>query len=323
MTEHPAASNGLTQRLFNAWRAFWFDPVALYALGAVRILFGATVTLWAVSLIADLDDFFSTYGVLPLPPQSSLEFGLFEFWTGDRALIIGWTLLLVSAVALTVGWHSRVAALLVFVLVLSFEFRNPHIFNSGDALLRLEALLLAVAPCGAALSLDQRRMTGRFWSAQVRAPWALRLIQIQLSIIYVSTFQVRMTGDKWPEGTALSYAFRLEDMVIIPLPHWLITNAQLMNVATWGTLLLELGIGILVWSRRFRVYALIAGLMLHTVILVTVAVGFFTPAMFVLYAAFVDPQSIRQLPIKLRNIAQQRFSAQDHDAAKTSKRVAT
>ena len=303
----------------DAWRNFWFRPTPVFALGAVRMLFGAMVVLWTVSLVGDLDDFFSSYGVVPVQSKSIHEWGLFEIWNGDRALIIGWALLLLSAIALTVGWHSRLAAILVFVLILSFQFRNPYIFNSGDALLRLEALLLALAPSGAALSLDQRRATGKFWSAQMRAPWALRLLQIQLSLIYVSTFQVRMTGSKWPDGTALSYAFRLEDMLIIPLPQWVVTSAPLMNIATWGTLLLELAIGILVWNRRCRFYVLIAGVVLHTTILVTVAVGFFTPAMFVLYLAFVDPDAVRRLPRTLNRLAQQRVSTTAQDDGQSTR----
>ncbi|WP_157897560.1 HTTM domain-containing protein [Mycolicibacterium rutilum] len=308
----------MPERAINAWRHFWFRPTPTYTLGAVRILFGAIVVLWTLSLLGDLDDLFSTYGVVPAHRGGTYENGVFEFWAGDRALMIGWALLLISAIALTVGWHSRLAALLVFVLVLSFEFRNPFVFNSGDALLRIEALLLALSPCGAALSLDQRRAGGKFWSAQMRAPWALRLLQFQLSLIYISTFQVRMTGNKWPEGTALSYAFRLEDMLIIPLPHWVVTSAELMNLATWGTLVLELVIGILVWNRRCRRYVLTAGVALHSIILVTVAVGFFTPAMFVLYLAFIDPETIRRLPETVKSAVHQRFATDQRETPSRS-----
>jgi hypothetical protein len=174
------------------------------------------------------------------------------------------------------------------------------VFNSGDNLLRIEALILALSPCGAALSLDQRRMTGSFWSAQARAAWPLRLLQIQLSLIYLATFITRMTGEKWPEGTALSYALRLEDMLIIRIPHAISTNALLMNAATWATLLLELMIGILVWNRRCRRLAIATGVLLHSVIMVIIAVGFFTPAMFVLYLAFASPESVRQIPDTLK-----------------------
>lgn len=280
----------------DGWRRFWFRPEPAYTLGAVRIAFGVMAIAWTLSLFGDLDDLFSSNGVVPRQLAVPFEWGVLEVWTSDGELLLGWGLLLVSAIAMTVGWHSRLAALIVFVMIMSFEFRNPYVFNSGDNLIRIEALILALSPCGAALSLDQRRMAGSFWSAQVRAPWPLRLLQIQLSLVYLATFITRMTGEKWPDGTALSYALRLEDMLILPTPQAISANGLLMNVATWVTLVLELMIGILVWNRRCRRLAIASGVLLHVVIMVTIAVGFFTPAMLVLYLAFASPESVRQIP---------------------------
>jgi hypothetical protein len=295
-------------RIVNGWNDFWFRPEPAYTLGAIRIAFGAIVMAWTVSLLPDLNDFFSSTGVVPHQPLSRYEWGVFGIWTSDDAVMVGWAVLLIAAFALTIGLHSRVAALLVFVLVMSFELRCPYIFNSGDNLVRVEALLLALAPCGAALSMDQRRSTGSFWSAQDRARWPIRLMQVQFTLIYVATFSIRMTGEKWPEGTALSYAMRLQDMLIVPAPQWIATNAVIMNVATWGTLVGELLIGILVWNRRCRRVVLIAGLVLHTIILVTIAVGFFTPAMFLLYLAFVPPDAVRRRIDGLRSVVSQRLT---------------
>jgi hypothetical protein len=91
------------------------------------------------------------------------------------------------------------------------------------------------------------------------------------------------------------------DTLIIPTPQWISTSALLMNAATWGTLLVELMIGILVWNRRCRPVVLVVGIVLHSIILVTVAVGFFSPAMLMLYLAFVSPETIRQLPSRLQH----------------------
>jgi hypothetical protein len=193
----------------------------------------------------------------------------------------------------------------VYVLVMSFEYRDPWVFNSGDILIRVEALILALSPCGAALSLDRRRSTSTFWSAQIRAPWAIRLLQIQLSLIYLATVRAKMDGNAWPQGTAVSYALRLQDMLILPTPQWVTTNALLMNVATWGTLALELSIGILVWNKRFRPWVLAAGVVMHSLIMITIAVGFFAPAMFVLYLAFIPPETLQRLPKTIKHVGAQ------------------
>jgi len=46
--------------------------------------------------------------------------------------------------------------------------------------------------------------------------------------------------------------------------------------------------------------------------LVIVAVGFFTPAMFVLYLAFVSPEIVRRLPDRLKRHVRQRVDSRDN-----------
>lgn len=283
------------------WRSFWFTEEPTYPLGLVRIAFGLLITAWTLSLLPDLIDLFGTRGVMPTQHVEQFQWGLFGWWPSDQALVIGWALLLVSAVALAAGWYTRVAAIVVFVLVVSFQHRNPQVFNSGDNLIRIEALFIAISPCGAALSLDRLRSVGRFWTAEIRPHWPLRLMQVQLSLIYLSTVLIKLRGDTWQEGTATSYALRLHDMAIMPVPQAISTNPPLMNIATWGTLAVELALGILVWNHRLRPWVLAAGVALHLSIMATLSVGFFSPAMFVLYLAFVPPH-VAQQPLKsIRN----------------------
>ncbi len=291
-----------------AWRAFWFRPEPADTLGLVRIAFGALIIAWTLSLLPGLYEWFGVDGISRHGDVGPYRWSVFEIWTSDLVLLLGWVILLLAAIALTIGWHSRVAAILVFLLVVSFDRRNPSVFNSGDVLVRIEAFLIVLSPCGAALSLDQRRRTGSFWSAQVRPRWPIRLMQCQLSVIYLATVNAKLSGSTWAEGTAVSYALRLEDMVLLPIPDFIRTNALLMNAATWGTLLLEFSIGILVWNRRLRPWVLGAGVLMHTGIMVTMAVGFFSPAMFVLYLAFISPDTARRLVGKLRRSGEERQS---------------
>lgn len=278
------------------WREFWFQKASAYPLGLVRMTFGALVIAWAFALLPDLYQFFGQRGVNAHLSLKPYQWNVLGLWNSDLAVFITWLVLFASALALTVGWHSRLAAVLVFVLIYSFEVRNTFVFNSGDLVIRLLAFYLALSSCGAALSLDQRLRTGSFWSAQSRAVWPLRLMQIQMSIIYLATVQAKMAGTAWPGGTAVSYSLRLEDLQLMPTPHWVTANALLMNIATWSTLAIELALGLLVWNRRLRPWVLGAGVVMHLVIMVTIAVGFFSLAMYVLYLSFLSPDTVRRLP---------------------------
>jgi hypothetical protein len=309
MTEPKSRPRHWPATAVETWRTFWFRSQPAYPLGLVRMAFGAVAIGWTVALLPDLHALFGSHGVVPQQPGIAYLWGVFAIWTSDQALLIGWILLLVFSVALMVGWHSRVAALAVFVLILSFEHRNVWVFNSGDLAIRIEALLLAISPCGSALSLDQRRCTGKFWSAQQRPQWPVRLMQVQLSLIYLAAAQAKLNGNAWPQGTAVSYALRLPDMLLLPMPHWFTTSALLMNAVTWGALAVELSVGILVWNRRLRPWVLAAGVVMHTMVMITIAVGFFSPAVLVLYLAFVPPEMVEHLPRSADNLARRLVAA--------------
>lgn len=270
-----------------AWRRFWFSYDSAYPLGFIRIAFGILMIVWTVSLYPGLHDRFGPDGVVPRPPTADFTWSVFRLLPDDNAVFAGWVVLLVASIALTVGWHSRLAAVLVFVMVVSFERRNPFVMNAGDVLLRVEALFIALASSGAALSLDQRRRTGSFWTAEQRRIWPVRLMQIQVSVIYVSTVVAKLHGETWQDGTAVSYSLRQNDLLFFTAPRWITDNLLISNVLSWSTLVVELAIGLLVWNRRCRPWVLAAGVVLHMSIFVSMSIGLFSLAMVVLYLAFL------------------------------------
>jgi Vitamin K-dependent gamma-carboxylase len=300
MTNVTRAARGRLTVIGQAWQSFWFQPQPMYTLGVVRMAFGALAILWGLWLLPMRDGLLDANGVTPTQPSTAHAWGLFAVWNTNGAMLIGIVVLVLAAFALLVGWHSRLAAILVFILIMSFERRIPLAFNSGDALVRIEALFIAISPCGAALSLDQRRTTGSFWSAQTRPNWPIRLLQVQLSIIYIAAAQVKLSGEPWLHGTAVSYVLRLEDMQRVIAPEWFATNALAMNMLTWGTIAVELAVGILVWFPRFRPWVLAAGVLMHLLIDAYVQVGIFSYAMFVMYFAWLSPETAKLLPQKVR-----------------------
>lgn len=288
--------------IVDAWCAFWFTPQPAYTLGLVRMAFGVVVVAWTLAALPDLFQVFGKDGAAPQYVPLEYQWSVFEVFTGDRALLIGWALLLVSAIAMTVGWHSRLAAILVFVLLTSVHRRGALIYNAGDSVIAIVALIVALSCCGAALSLDQRRRTGSFWSAQTLAPWPIRLLQVQMTLIYLVSVQSKLYGGRdWVDGSAAFYAWRTDGRwALLAVPEWLSSNAILVNVASWGTLLVELAIAVLVWNKRCRFWVLGAGVVLHLILMVTMSVGFFSLAMFVLYLAFVPPDRVQAMPDKLK-----------------------
>jgi hypothetical protein len=285
-----------TNAIGNAWDRFWFNPTSTSTLAVIRIAFGFLVLCWTISLGPDLMDFFSRSGIIPPLGNEGARWGILRIFPSDGAVIAVYVALLVASVLLMIGQWTRVAAVVVFLGIMSFERRNTFVFNSGDGLLRVLALYLALAPSGVALSLTRwRKAKERFWEFPLRAPWAVRLIQIQLSVLYVSTVWSKLRGSSWNDGTAVSYSMRIEDLVRFRTPSFITDSLLISNLMTFGTLAIEVSLGILVWNRRLRPWVLGLGILLHVSIALSVRVGFFTAALLVAYIAFVPTGSMERL----------------------------
>ena len=289
--------------LAERWDRFWFAPAATSTIAVFRIAYGVIVLLWATALSFDASTFFSPSGVLPSQSSPGLRWGLFAWLHSSTAVTVLLVALFASAVCVIAGYHSRLATAATFVLLVSFTRRNPWVFNSGDALIRNFGLFLALAPSGAALSVDRWRATGGdIWRFPLRAPWALRLIQVQVSFVYLFTVWAKARGAHWIAGTAVAESLRVGDIVRFKIPYGVTNSLLLANLLTYGTLLIELSLAILIWNRKLRPYVIAGGIALHLFIELTFALGFFSMIMIASYIAFVpeDAMSRRLADVRRR-----------------------
>ena len=286
--------SALLRRPANSWTTFWFTPTPATPLALLRIAFGLVSTGWTLSLLGNgnFAAFFHRDGILPDTNWHAAPslWSVLRIWTTDNSANVLWVVLLIACILLTLGLFTRVAAVLVFIGIVSFERRNPFLFNSGDGLLRLLALFLVFAPAGAYLSLDRlRRSRDRFWEVPLVSSFAIRLMQVQLTALYLGSVWAKLSGASWNDGTAISYALRVEDLHRFALPGFLSSSQLIANLATYGTLAIESALAILVWNRRLRPWVLGAGVLLHLSISYGIRVGFFTLGVLTLYLAFLSP----------------------------------
>ena len=283
-------------RLRAGWDRFWFAPQSTAPVEVVRIAFGLVATAWMLSLIPILQPFFGSGGVIPQRELQGGAWSLFTLVAGTPAIWALWLAGLLGAVALTIGFQTRVAALVVFVVLLSVTRWAPLAFNAGDGLMRIVAFYVLLMPAGSAASVDRWRADpGGVWNFPRRAPWALRLAQIQLSVIYISTVWEKAGGALWRDGTAVSYAVRVGEVSRLSVPSFVTDSPILSELATYGTVATELAIGVLVWNRAARPWVLGLGVLLHLSIELTLTVGFFSATIVTLYLAFLPPERAEQV----------------------------
>jgi hypothetical protein len=217
------------------------------------------------------------HGMWPLLPDS----------TPLAVLLVLDLALIVAGVLVMIGLWTRPASIVGFVVPLAFQRHAPLALNSGDLLLRVIGFSVMLGDAGAALSIDRLRAAPeRFWIAPTRAPWALRLIQLQLSIGYLVTVVWKLSGFTWRDGLATGYALQVENLRRFTPPPVLYENIDLVHLATYGTLAVEVGVGVLVWSSRWRRYVIPFGVLLHVFIDVFLTVGFFSILMYGVYLSF-------------------------------------
>jgi hypothetical protein len=113
------------------------------------------------------------------------------------------------------------------------------------------AFLLIFSSAGAELSVDRFAASGQAFIGEYTSPWALRLMQLQVSIIYLRAGLAKLGGASWLEGSAAYYPTQVQEYRRFPLPRAL-AGAFWIRLGTWGTILIELGLGTAIWVQEFR-----------------------------------------------------------------------
>lgn len=293
--------------LARTWNRFWFAPVPTSTVALFRIALGIATFAWAVALGPNLSTFFGPGGLEPMPVD--VTWGVLGRANETWVLVAMYVVLLASAAAVTVGLFTRAASVTMFVAVFSFVERSPSIFNSGDGLLRILTFLLVFMPAGAMWSLDARRSRRRGTPAVVVRPvWALRLVQIQVSVLYASAVWTKVRGGGWTDGTAMSYVWRMGDITRFALPDAIVTSSTASSVVAYLTLAVELMLAVLIWVPSARPVVIGLGVLLHLGIDVTLRIGFFSILVTVSYVAFLAPTVALELVATSRRWVSANFS---------------
>lgn len=277
---------------------FWQNGKSREVLASYRIVYGLLIILNVLLLVPDFSSFFSEGGVLSLSESRTwtgwvfLNLFRFDFINSTNAdvfaqfLFFAW---LVSGFGILLGYKFRFFAIINFIAITSFHQRNLLILNSGDLLFRVMGFYLILAPANRIWSLDHylKMKKNQVWKPYLFGEfWPLRLMQIQMSLLYISTYLYKTLGNLWFDGTAVYYTSRLESFYRFHIPY-VFDQIWLIKLMTWGTLIVEGALGFLIWIPFLRPWVLIAGMALHLGIETTMNIPMFQWVMMASYLLFL------------------------------------
>ena len=253
----------------------------------------------------DLTAFFTDAGLLPRVARIELweagQYGFQHQWSLHMLSGTWWSQFLMLLVSgwfglwLLVGYRTRLAAVISWVLLMSLDARNPLILNSGDVLLRSMLLWSLFLPLGARWSVDSRRRDAEPRPQRIVAAASVALL-LQLCLMYWFSVACKMKPveglrSPWTQDfSAVYYALNV-DGYATRFGIWLRQFPRLMQALTVGSVLLEALGPVLVfipWGTRWwRLGVIAAFTLFHLGLGLCLTVGLFPAICIASWLVFV------------------------------------
>jgi len=296
--------------LDRTWSAIWFQHATTTPLEIVRIGLGAAVLFHYATGAPFLLDLWGDNGWLPREFAQAYISGpwmqsVFYYFTAPWQWIAFDALFLFCCAAFTVGWRTSWVKWIVLIGQISFDHRDLTVVYGADSIIACLLFILCLAPIGRGMSLDRLRavraakrqnLAARL--PQYTSPWAsacIRLIQIQLAVLFFYSAADKLRVDEWWNGDAVWLALTTYEFYHPFALHFFARHFWLINIATYSTLLIELAFPFLIWQRRTRPYLLAGAVMLHFMFGALLRLIYFSFVMIVAHMSFLYPDWLHRL----------------------------
>lgn len=193
-----------------------------------------------------------------------------RLYQSDLAVQSMLLLLAVGAAGLVYGVHTRAATVISLLAFRFFESRLPELGDGGDNVARLVlTYLLFALPAGS----KGRPGSLAVWFHNI----AVLAIGLQIGVVYLTSGVLKITGERWSNGTAL---YTISQVEWFSNPHFreFFHNPTITALATYVTVFFQIWFPIVVLTR-LRPLWLGVGILLHLGIAVFMGLICFSLAM--------------------------------------------
>ncbi|QLE56272.1 HTTM domain-containing protein [Nostoc sp. TCL26-01] len=222
--------------------------------------------------------------------------------------VLLFTIAAVMAIAMLVGYHTRIATIASWVLLISLHNRNPSLIFAADDVLRALMFWAMFLPLGASYSIESALNSANHkLPARVVSGATVALI-FQQCFIYIFSAAFKTRSPVWTEGTAVYYSLSF-DQYATPIGHFLLNFPALLTLFTYVTLVLEWVAPLLLFvpvrNSFFRMCAVITFVMLHAGFGLTLNLGIFPFLSIFSWLAFLPSSFWHALHKRLQTPARQ------------------
>ena len=274
-------------------RVFGIDSRSLVLF---RIGLGGILLLDTILRARDLSAHYTDDGVLPRHVWIEL-FGETGIWSlhlfsGDTGWVTALFLLTgLAGLGLIVGWHTRIMAVLAWVLLLSANFRNLLISNNGDTLLVVLLMWSILLPIGLFGAFDALPRRPEHRKTRLILRGATAGVLLQIIVAYFVTGYTKLT-DPWLTGAALEHAFSI-NAYQMDLSVFLLDYPALLRWVTYSVPWIEMILPALallpIWRGRLRLAIVGFFVLFHLGIAMTLSVGWFSLVSILAWTLFLPP----------------------------------
>ena len=295
-----------------SWSQFWFQPRPTTVLEIVRIGIGAALLFHYTMATPFLFEFWGDSGWMP--PEIAREQlsnrwmqSVFFYFTSPWQWTAFHAFFLICCTAFTLGWRTSWVKWIVLIGLISYDYRNFVISYGAGSIAVSLVFVLCLAPTGRSMSLDRLRAVRAAKRADLAAvpptyfsPWAgacIRLLQLQMVVLFFVSGAEKIRGDMWWWGDALWVAFSVNEFYngfvlwLFARQYWLVT------LGTYATILIELAYAFLIWRRRTRPYLLAAAVWLHLNFMFLLGLVYFSVIMIMGHMSFLRQEWLATLAL--------------------------
>ena len=292
------------------WDRFWFTAIDPATLATIRLFTGLMLLYTHVVWSLDLASFFGPRGWITADllrqtweSQGGINHYFWSHFLTIDSMSLLWVahgLALLVFLLLTIGLFSRTAAVLAFLLTVSYMHRAAGALFGLDQINVMLTLYLVIGPCGGRFSVDawlrakKREQGGQADPApleSISANIAIRLIQIHMCVIYFFAGARKMLGASWWDGSAMWLSIANSEYQTVDLTS-MASMPVLLALMTHIIVLFELSYCVLIWNRLTRPVVLLTAVMMHLGIATCLGMATFGLAMLIGNLAFIAPQFI-------------------------------